>query len=434
MAAGPGTQLLLDGKKSLTLNDTDLVIHGIEDFSSPSSGQRSRGCGALIDMVLSLGMPDKKTTTNASASKDGSECAPRPSESSICLSDTSLLAAPSEPATRSIPLHNILWAESSLGSLEIDYVRVTKSSVKLEKISLPLSKAAENPNEPDPATFIANILAKAYGKSKPRKRVYVLVNPNSGPGGAVKKWTQEVKPLFEAARMEMDVVHLKRGGEATELMERLDLDKYDVIVPCSGDGTPHEVFNGLGKRKDARLALQKVPVGHIPCGSGNALSWNLYGSNKADVAALGIIKGVVLPIDLVSVTQGSQRLLSFLSQSLGIVAESDLGTENLRWMGSTRFEVGLVMRVFQRKCYPCDLAVKVEVADKAVIKSHYKRHIENDPLAEQNGHEEDATEGLPALKYGTIQDALPEGWELVPHDKIGNFYCGNVSIFRVYRL
>jgi sphingosine kinase len=336
---------------------------------------------------------------------------------------------PTEDKAQFIPLYNVLWAESSDGVLTVDYVRVTKNHVKLQKIRLPLNKTeTEANNEPDPESLAATILAKAYQGTKLRKRVMVLVNPHAGPGGAVKRWTQEVKPLFRAARLEMEVIILTRGGEATDLVEKMDIDKFDAVIPCSGDGTPHEVFNGLGKRKDAQEALRKIAVGLIPCGSGNALSWNLYGSNKADVAALSIIKGVVMPIDLTSITQGSTRMLSFLSQAVGIIAESDLATEHLRWMGATRFEVGLVMRVFQRKCYPCDLAVKVEVEDKARVKAHYKRHIQSEALAETNGVSEEHVEGLPALKYGTVEDKLPEGWELVPQDKIGNFYCGNVSI------
>lgn len=319
-----------------------------------------------------------------------------------------------------------MWAEISNGSIKIDYIHPAKNSTKLEKLSLTLS-TAENHNEPSPAEFVATVLSRAYGKAKIQKRVLALVNPNSGPGGALQKWKNEVKPLFDAARMEVDMVVLKKGGEATEIVEKLDLDKYDAILPCSGDGTAHEVFNGLARRNDAGEALRKTSVGHIPCGSGNALSLNLYGSNKAGVAALGVVKGVDLSIDLVSITQGPRRLISFLSQSVGIIAECDLGTENLRWMGSTRFEVGLVARVMQRKCYPCDLAVKVEVEDKASIKAHYKRHV-SESLTEVNGHQQDGAQGLPKLKYGTVRDNLPEGWELIPYDKLGNFYCGNVSV------
>jgi sphingosine kinase len=277
--------------------------------------------------------------------------------------------------------------------------------------------------------FVAALLERAYGEAQRERRAYVLINPNAGPGNGLKKWESDVKPLFAAARMSMDIVVLKRGGEATELAEKVDIDKYDAIIPCSGDGTPHEVFNGLAKRPDAKRALAKIAVAHVPCGSGNAMSCNLYGSHKPSFAALAIIKGVVTPLDLVSVTQGNRRLISFLSQALGIIAESDLGTEHLRWMGSMRFDFGVISRLFKKRCYPCDIAVKVEY-EKDDVKEHYKRYASNARLrraapTQMNGEQHDV--GLPKLKHGTIQDDLPEGWELVSYDKIGNFYCGNVS-------
>lgn len=277
-------------------------------------------------------------------------------------------------------------------------------------------------------------MSKAYGQSKREKRVYVLINPNSGPGGAVRHWQNEVKPLFEAARFKMDIVTLTRGGEATELVEKLDLTQYDTITACSGDGTPYEVFNGLARRPDASRALSTTPVSHIPCGSGNAISGNIFGSHKPSVAALGLIKGVVTPVDLTSITQGDRRTISVLSQSVGIIAEADLDTENMRWMGSKRFEVGLIQRVWQRKCYPCDLAVKMEVEGKDAVRAHYARAMRGEePPAEASTGEEDAAAakeglGLPKLKYGTVQDDLPEGWTLVRREDIGNFWAGNVSI------
>jgi sphingosine kinase len=229
-------------------------------------------------------------------------------------------------------------------------------------------------------------------------------------------------------------VILKKGGEATDLTEQMDLDKYDTVVACSGDGTPYEIFNGLAKRPDARRALGKIAVSHIPCGSGNAMSNNWNGSNHPGPAALAIAKGVVTPLDLSSITQGDRRVVSVLSQAVGIMAEADLMTEHMRWMGNKRFDVGLMQRVFAKKCYPCDLALKVEVEGKENVRAYYKR------LRESNGNgretdwptvdgyaEDDKGEGLPRLRYGTIQDELPEGWELVRHDTIGNFFAGNVS-------
>lgn len=324
----------------------------------------------------------------------------------------------------------MLWVEAVEEKLIIDLaLPVSKSSFKLETWKLDV--ASEHAEALAP--FIDALRSKAYGPSQQQKRAYVLINPHSGPGNGVKKWETVVRPMFEAARMELDVVVLSRGGEATELVQTIDIDRYDTIIACSGDGTPHEIFNGLAKRPDAKKALGKLAVSHIPCGSGNAMSCNLYGSHKPCFAALAIIKGIVTPLDLVSITQGDRRIMSFLSQSLGIVAESDLGTEHLRWMGSARFDIGLISRLFKRRVYPCDLALKVEVEEKLDIKEHYKRHasvpsLDHHSETEQSGAETEESQALPPLKYGTIQDDLPEGWELISYDKIGNFYCGNVSL------
>ena len=46
--------------------------------------------------------------------------------------------------------------------------------------------------------------------------------------------------------------------------------------------------------------------------------------------------------DLFLVTQNGKTSISFLSQTVGLMADLDLGTEHLRWMGDTRFSVGFL--------------------------------------------------------------------------------------------
>ena len=48
-----------------------------------------------------------------------------------------------------------------------------------------------------------------------------------------------------------------------------------------------------------------------------------------------------MKVDVFSVTQGGKRTISFMSQSLGLMADLDIGTDNLRWMGDARFLFGL---------------------------------------------------------------------------------------------
>jgi hypothetical protein len=49
-----------------------------------------------------------------------------------------------------------------------------------------------------------------------------------------------------------------------------------------------------------------------------------------------------MAIDLLSILQDEKRSFSFLSQGVGLMADLDLGTEHLRWMGSNRFVYGFL--------------------------------------------------------------------------------------------
>jgi len=73
----------------------------------------------------------------------------------------------------------------------------------------------------------------------------------------------------------------------------LDIDNYSAIVAVGGDGTIHEVINGLMRRQDGK----KLPVAFLPNGSGN----DACGSIECDTLDQGldyIIKGNVIKIDI----------------------------------------------------------------------------------------------------------------------------------------
>lgn len=260
--------------------------------------------------------------------------------------------------------------------------------------------------------------------------------------------------------------HTRYKGHAVEIAEQLDVERYDVLASCSGDGLPHEVFNGLGRKPDAVQALHKIAVVQLPCGSGNAMSINLNGTSSPSLAALAVVKGLRTPMDLLSVTQGDKRYLSFLSQSHGIVAETDLGTEHLRWMGEARFTYGFLVRLLGKTVWPADVAVKL-VCDKDEIREHYKNHTmhcstapgaassasssidllprtaeerpptESTTISKPSSSSATSTDltsqpppnssGLPPLKYGTINMPLPDSWTpFTAYPTIGNFYAGNM--------
>lgn len=322
----------------------------------------------------------------------------------------------------------MLDAEVSPSNLVITYAHpATRDDVTVSALHYPITEK----QKPAVDAWVSKLLDLAYGTAQRRKRLKVLINPFGGKGTAASLYQTYAAPIFAAARCQVDIQTTERRGHAVEIAEQLDVNAYDAIVCCSGDGLPYEVFNGLGKRDNAREALAKIAVALFPCGSGNGMTWNCLGTGSNSIAALGIAKGLRMPLDLVSITQNNTRTLSFLSQSFGIVAESDLGTDNIRWMGAQRFTYGFLVRLMKRTIWPCNLNIKVEIDDKSAIKEHYARYLarEIDPGADRIRLEAaEKSPALPALQYGTVQDELPNDWETIPGESMGNFYAGNMAI------
>ncbi|KAF1936306.1 hypothetical protein EJ02DRAFT_459646 [Clathrospora elynae] len=353
------------------------------------------------------------------------------SDASLTLGTDSLVIVGMK--TSSIPFYNILWAAlSDDGQVTIQYAHAeSKKAVRAASIAYTL----DQPDLELAGAWIHKLLDRAYGASQRRKRIKVIVNPFGGKGGAINIYAKLIAPIFAAAGCELDVQHTQRQGHGVDIAQNMDIEAYDVVACCSGDGIPHEVWNGLGKRSDAARALVKIAVAQLPCGSGNAMSLNFNGTDSPSLAALAVVKGLRTPLDLASVTQGDKRMLSFLSQAVGIVAEVDLATENLRWMGSGRFTWGFLKRCLLRKVYPADIAVRVVHDNKPAVRAAHRTAVQAARHADSlnpSPNTDDRTlpaqdAGLPALRYGTINDALPSGWQLLSEPKLGNFYAGNLA-------
>lgn len=264
----------------------------------------------------------------------------------------------------------------------------------------------------------------------PRKRFLVLINPHSGRGNAKKTFELQCRPILEAARCSLTVIETTHKGHAEEISRSTDdlCSMYDAIICCSGDGIPHELINGFAQRKqgDAAQCLASLPICQLPCGSGNSMSISLNGTSSPSIASLYMVKGVHMPVDLMLMSQGAtaKPTLSFLSQALGAIADADLGTESLRWMGPARFLLGTLSNTLQGKSYPCDIHVKFAHQTKQQVKDHYYDHHEKAPsLDHALRSDKDLLEPL----FGSVADPVPDDWVQLPDgDHVAVFYAGKM--------
>ncbi|WWC70765.1 uncharacterized protein I206_104716 [Kwoniella pini CBS 10737] len=237
------------------------------------------------------------------------------------------------------------------------------SSLKLVKLHV----LVEPVNAPEAEEWVETIMSSSYRGIKRSKRVLLLVNPVGGKGKAKSIVHDTVLPILQSAGCQVDLRETTHRLHAEEIAASVEL-KYDVIATASGDGLVYEVLNGLASRPDARKAL-KIPIAPIPTGSANAVCTNLFGVKDTfniPLATLNIIKGQILPIDLCSVLllPSLTRRFCFLSTALGLMVDLDIGTENLRWMGDTRFMYGFIKGIATMKTCKAKIQLNVVEDDK----------------------------------------------------------------------
>lgn len=76
-----------------------------------------------------------------------------------------------------------------------------------------------------------------------------------------------------------------------------------------------------------------------------------------------------MALDLCSVLMlpSLTRRWSFISQALGLMVDLDIGTENLRWMGDTRFVLGFLKGVVSSTNYKARIRINVVEDDKVTM-------------------------------------------------------------------
>jgi YegS/Rv2252/BmrU family lipid kinase len=86
----------------------------------------------------------------------------------------------------------------------------------------------------------------------------VIRNPAAGRGRALRQWVETARKL-NAAGLAFDEAVTSRPLDAVAIAER-EAANYSCIVAAGGDGTVHEVVNGL-MRAGAPAALGVIPLG-----------------------------------------------------------------------------------------------------------------------------------------------------------------------------
>jgi len=101
----------------------------------------------------------------------------------------------------------------------------------------------------------------------------VIINPSSGNGNAIKIWDECQEKFLDKAGYKFHKIISAYKNYCHDYIVDLPKEimlKYTGIIICGGDGTVHEVVNGLLSRPD-REDLLYLAIGIIPAGTNNGL-------------------------------------------------------------------------------------------------------------------------------------------------------------------
>ncbi|KAL0490387.1 hypothetical protein AKO1_003211, partial [Acrasis kona] len=234
------------------------------------------------------------------------------------------------------------------------------------KIDLRLIQEFVCPTSEQCDTWIIDLKCKIFGVPREtndapflfkQRRVLLIINPNSGRKLANSYFTKHVRPILDHAHLTYSVIRTEHPHYAHDYCKNMPLDEFDEIVTMGGDGVLYEAINGIMSRPDWKHASEKLRFGVIPAGTGNGLATvtgampNVSHASTPQRSAFIIARGFYSPLDLMSVYQKDKRAYSFLSITWAVIADVDLGTENLRWMGGARNLVGAVRSIMKQKYY-----------------------------------------------------------------------------------
>jgi YegS/Rv2252/BmrU family lipid kinase len=99
-----------------------------------------------------------------------------------------------------------------------------------------------------------------------KKSWFVIINPASGNGSVKKKWTK-IKQLLNVYEFDFDYAFTMYQKHSVEIVQQAIGNGFINIISVGGDGTLHNIVNGI--MLQSKMPSTNITVGVIPIGTGN---------------------------------------------------------------------------------------------------------------------------------------------------------------------
>ncbi len=143
------------------------------------------------------------------------------------------------------------------------------------------------------------------------RKVKIILNPMADMGNAWRV-ARDLRSITEQ-HGDVDWSGTVYPGHAIQLAQQAGEQDYDMVIAMGGDGTVHEVINGLMKVPENKRPI----LGVVPVGSGNDFAHGINASRKPTEALTGALDGEASTVDLGLMTDEHGRK-EYFDNTLGI--------------------------------------------------------------------------------------------------------------------
>lgn len=192
------------------------------------------------------------------------------------------------------------------------------------------------------------------------KSWFVIINPTSGNGSSKKNWPK-IKRLLDKHHFSFEFAFTTYSKHSIELVQQAIKQHFKNIISVGGDGTLHNIVNGIMSQND--VSSSEINIGVIPIGTGN--DWvKTYNIPKNFEAAIQIIKnGRFATQDIGKLSTGDKNLPIFFNNLAGIGFDGFVvsNVEKHKHIGALAYLYGTIVSLFSFKNFKSTVTVNSEI-------------------------------------------------------------------------
>ena len=262
-------------------------------------------------------------------------------------------------------------------------------------------------------------------------KLLVIFNPGAGSGKSGNR-LGDIKAAFAEHSIDAEVHRTDYPGHGTALVAQADLSAYEGVVSAGGDGTAFEVLNGLYRHE----AGDRVPLGLLPLGTGNAFSRDLGLAPGQWQKALQILtqrNTRWIDVGRVSTRNSQYHFLNIIGT--GFVVDAGLAAKKFKALGNSAYTLGTLVAVLGMKSYPLRIEIDgktleqdnlfVEISNSRYTGTHFL--IAPDARLDDGLLDVTLLRRLPRLRLLSLFPAIYQG-KHVEYEEVSTFQAKHIRI------